>query len=59
MGYAELLRDNPSLTQKEQVHVEDIQEQVHRAQAAINGMRKFARVDSDVENIPIPETKIL
>jgi hypothetical protein len=59
MGYAELLRDNPSLTQKEQLHVEDIQEQVHRAQAAINGMRKFVRVDADLENIPIPETKTL
>jgi signal transduction histidine kinase len=59
MGYAELLRDNPSLTQKEQLHVEDIQEQVHRAQAAINGMRKFGRVDADLENSPIPETKTL
>jgi signal transduction histidine kinase len=59
MGYAELLRDNPSLTQKEQLHVEDIQEQVHRAQAAINGMRKFTRVDADLENSPIPETKTL
>ena len=55
MGYAELLRDNPTLTREEHDYVEDIQEQVHRAQAAINGMRKFVRVDADVEKSPAPK----
>jgi hypothetical protein len=49
LGYAELLRENPKLTQEERISVEDIQEQVHRAQAAINGMRRFVRVEAEVE----------
>jgi len=49
LGYAELLRDNPTLTQEERVSVEDIQEQVHRAQAAINGMRRFVRIEAEAD----------
>jgi signal transduction histidine kinase len=52
LGYAELLRDNPTLSQEERRSVDDIQEQVHLAQAAINGMRKFVRIEAGVENIP-------
>ena len=43
LGYAELLRDNPTLTEEEHRSVDDIQEQVHLAQAAINGMRPMLR----------------
>lgn len=57
MGYAELLRDNRTLTREEHQCVADMQEQVHRAQAAINGMRKFVRVDADVKTSPPPEVK--
>lgn len=49
LGYAELLRESPALTQEERLSVEDIQEQVHRAQAAINGMRRFVRVEAEAE----------
>ena len=59
MGYAELLRDNPELTAEERLRVGDIQEQVHRAQAAINGMRKFVRVDADSEKHPVLESETL
>jgi uncharacterized membrane protein YgdD (TMEM256/DUF423 family) len=59
LGYAELLRDTPNFTQEERHSVEDIQEQVHRAQAAINGMRKFVRVEANVEKSPSPEYKTL
>jgi hypothetical protein len=52
LGYAELLRDNPTLTQEERHSVEDIHQQVHLAQAAINGIRKFVRVESDAEKSP-------
>jgi His Kinase A (phospho-acceptor) domain len=47
LGYSELIRENPSLTQEDRRAVEDIQHQVHQAQSAINGMRKFARVEPD------------
>jgi signal transduction histidine kinase len=46
LGYAQLLRDNPKLTREELKSVEDIHEQVHRAQAAINGIRKFLRAEN-------------
>ena len=59
MGYAELLRDNPELTPEEHRRVVDIQEQVHRAQAAINGMRRFVRVDAESEKHPVLEPKTL
>ena len=45
LGYSELLRENPSLTKEDQRSVEDIQHQVHQAQAAINGIRKFVRAE--------------
>lgn len=59
LGYAELLRDNPALTQTERNSVEDIHEQVHAAQAAINGMRRFVRAEADAEKSPSPETKTI
>ncbi len=59
LGYAELLRDNPTLTQAERNSVEDIQEQVHVAQAAINGMRRFVRVEREAEKSASPESKTL
>ena len=49
LGYAELLHDNPTLTPQERHTVDDIQEQVHRAQAAINGMRRFVRIEAEAE----------
>jgi signal transduction histidine kinase len=59
LGYAELLRDNPSLTQEEHRSVKDIHEQVHLAQAAINGMRRFIRFEAEAEKNPPPELKTL
>lgn len=49
LGYAELLRDNPTLTEQDRQSVKDIQGQVHLAQAAITGMRRFVRAESDAE----------
>jgi signal transduction histidine kinase len=57
LGYAELLRDNPNLTKAEHSSVEDIREQVHVAQAAINGMRRFVRAEADAEKSPPPEPR--
>ncbi len=47
LGYSELLRENPSLTPEERHSVEDIQHQVRQAQDAINGIRKFVRVEAE------------
>ncbi len=49
LGYSELLRDNPTITAEERGHVKDIQEQVHLAQAAINGMHRFVRAEAEAE----------
>jgi uncharacterized membrane protein YgdD (TMEM256/DUF423 family) len=49
LGYAELLRDNPTLTEQDHQSLKDIQGQVHLAQAAINGMRRFVSVEAEVE----------
>jgi signal transduction histidine kinase len=57
LGYAELLRDSPALTPQERHTVEDIQEQVHRAQAAINGMRRFVRFEAEAERESAPQLK--
>ncbi|HEY6386864.1 MAG TPA: histidine kinase dimerization/phospho-acceptor domain-containing protein [Candidatus Acidoferrum sp.] len=61
LGYAELLRDNPTLTEQDHQSVKDIQGQVHLAQAAINGMRRFVSVEAEVEaeKSPSPELKTL
>ncbi|MGB9465724.1 MAG: histidine kinase dimerization/phospho-acceptor domain-containing protein [Candidatus Acidiferrum sp.] len=59
LGYAELLRDNPTISQEVRRSVEDIQEQVHLAQAAINGMRRFVRVEAEAEKDISPELKSL
>lgn len=57
LGYAELLRDNSKLSREERDSVEDIHEQVHHAQAAINGMRKFIRVEAEAANSASPAPK--
>jgi signal transduction histidine kinase len=57
LGYAELLRDIPTLTPVERRSVEDIHEQVHAAQAVINGMRRFVRVEAGTEKSSSPEPK--
>lgn len=49
LGYSELLRENPTLTQEERNSVRAIQEQVRQAQAAITGMRRFVRVEAETE----------
>jgi uncharacterized membrane protein YgdD (TMEM256/DUF423 family) len=54
LGYAALLRENPTLTKEEQHSVDDIHGQVHLAQAAINGLRKFIRVEGDSQKGPSP-----
>ncbi len=54
LGYAELLRDIPTLTQVERRSVEDIHEQVHAAQAAINGMRRFVRIEANADKKSFP-----
>ena len=59
LGYAELLRENPTLTQAEHNSVKDIREQVHAAQAAINGMRRFVRAEADAEKRPSSEPRTL
>jgi signal transduction histidine kinase len=63
LGYAELLRDNPTLTEEDRRWVKDIQGQVHLAQAAITGMRRFVRAeaeaDADVEKSPSTEQESL
>jgi uncharacterized membrane protein YgdD (TMEM256/DUF423 family) len=51
LGYAELLRDNPTLTREEHQSVKNIQAQVHLAQAAITGMRRFVRVEAEAEKV--------
>jgi signal transduction histidine kinase len=55
LGYAELLRDNPTLTHEDHQSVKEIQGQVHLAQAAITGMRRFVRAESDAEKNPSSE----
>jgi signal transduction histidine kinase len=55
LGYAELLRDNPTLTEEDHQSVKEIQGQVHLAQAAITGMRRFVRAESDAEKNPSSE----
>lgn len=55
LGYAELLRDNPAIRQEERRTVEDIQEQVHHAQAAINGMRRFVRIEAEENHSSEPK----
>jgi signal transduction histidine kinase len=55
LGYAELLRDNPTLTEEDHLSVKEIQGQVHLAQAAITGMRRFVRAESDAEKNPSTE----
>ncbi|HKN76724.1 MAG TPA: histidine kinase dimerization/phospho-acceptor domain-containing protein [Candidatus Acidoferrum sp.] len=57
LGYSELLRDNPTLTEQDHQSVRDIQEQVHLAQAAINGMRRLVRAEAEAENSSSPEPK--
>ena len=57
LGYAELLRDNPTLSEEDHQSVKDIQGQVHLAQAAINGMRRFVSVEAEAEKSPSPELK--
>jgi uncharacterized membrane protein YgdD (TMEM256/DUF423 family) len=57
LGYAELLRDNPTLTREDHHSLKDIQEQVHLAQAAITGMRRFISVEADAEKSSSPELK--
>ena len=52
LGYAQLLRDNPTLAQKDRSLVQDIHQQVHRAQAAINGMRKIVRDENGAAEKP-------
>jgi signal transduction histidine kinase len=42
LGYSELLRDNASLTPEGRQFADDIQQQVRRAQAAVNSMRDLA-----------------
>jgi hypothetical protein len=57
LGYSELLRDAPALTPDERRSIEDIQGQVRLAQAAINGMRRFVRIEAEAENSPPQQTK--
>src|SRR4029077_10660385 len=49
LGYSELLRDNPTRNAEDRGCVKDIQEQVHLAQAAINGMHRFVRAEAEAE----------
>jgi hypothetical protein len=48
LGYSELLGDNPALSAEERESVGQIQQQVHRAQAAVISMRNFERDPSAV-----------
>jgi hypothetical protein len=57
LGYAQLLRDSATLTPEDRNSVADIHEQVHRAQSAINGMRKFVRAENGVAKSAAIEPK--
>ena len=50
LGYSELLTDIPSLTTDDRANARNIQQQVHRAQAAVNSLRSVLRQNS----IPSP-----
>jgi two-component system cell cycle sensor histidine kinase/response regulator CckA len=43
LGYSDLLGDNPALSTEERQYVGRIQQQVHRAQAAVTSMRNVQR----------------
>jgi signal transduction histidine kinase len=51
LGYSELLGDNPALSDEEREKVGRIQQQVHRAQAAVSGMRNVGRGSASVAQI--------
>ena len=46
LGYSELLTDIPSLTTDDRAHSRNIQQQVHRAQAAVTSLRNVLRQNS-------------
>jgi hypothetical protein len=54
LGYSELLRDNSTLTPEERQLAQGIQQQVRRAQAAVNSMRDLA-APSPGKNLQFPK----
>jgi phospho-acceptor domain-containing protein len=54
LGYSELLRDNSTLTPEERQFAQEIQQQVRRAQAAVNSMRDLA-TPSPGKNLQFPK----
>jgi hypothetical protein len=54
LGYSELLRDNATLTPEERQLAQGIQQQVRRAQAAVNSMRDLA-TPSPGKNLQFPK----
>ncbi|HXM97895.1 MAG TPA: histidine kinase dimerization/phospho-acceptor domain-containing protein [Candidatus Dormibacteraeota bacterium] len=53
LGYAELLEDNPTLSAEERQHVKRIEQQVHRAQAAVLSMRHLDRSPNPASAAPV------
>src|SRR3974390_1275553 len=51
LGYAELLVDIPMLSQEDRVSAKSIQQQVHRAQAAVVSLRNTLRQNSPVATL--------
>jgi signal transduction histidine kinase len=55
LGYSELLTDIPSLSPPDRESAQIIQEQVHRAQAAVNSLRNSLRNPNSSHPIPVAE----
>lgn len=51
LGYSELLTDIPSLTPDDRTHARNIQQQVHRAQAAVTSLRNVLRQNSSAPSV--------
>ena len=52
-GYSELLTDIPALSAEDRANAQLIQQQVHRAQAAVNSLRNTLRQNSSPAPLPI------
>ncbi len=51
LGYSELLADIPSLSPQDKENAQIIQQQVHRAQAAVNSLRNSLRTPAAPDQI--------
>ena len=56
LGYSELLTDIPSLTPDDRANAREIQQQVHRAQAAVTSLRNVLRQNSLPAAVEVDKT---